>query len=167
MRLAPKSSKRMSSTMTSSPPPTLGSIPYTSSIKRCVTLSARKIPILSYRPRTPYERPIEGQQYDRSKGGHQNRPDVEPRYSPPAEQLHDETSDQCSYHPDDDGEQEAAGVPARHDQLAQDAGNQPDHDPAYDAYTHLLLLPPLHPVLLAKVMPPFRRTLPALIGRGG
>src|SRR5215212_1044469 len=59
------------------------------------------------------------------------------------------------------------GVPARHDQLAQDAGDQPDHDPAYDAYTHLLLLPPFYPVLLARVVPPFRRTLRALIRRGG
>src|SRR5829696_1802756 len=91
---------------------------------------------------TVRERSVEGQQYDRSKGSHQNRPDVEPGKPRATEQLHDEPSDQCSYHPDDDGEQEAAGVPARHDQLAQNPRNKPDDDPAYDAYAHLLLLPP-------------------------
>jgi len=97
---------------------------------------------------TARERPVEGQQYDRSKGGYHNRPDVEPRYSRSAEQLHHETSEQCSYHPDDDGEQEAAGIPAWHDQLAQDPCDQPNNDPAYDAYLQLLLLPPFIPLYL-------------------
>src|SRR5215203_6186461 len=42
-------------------------------------------------------------------------------------------------HPDQDGDDEAAGIASRHDQLPQDTGDQPYHDPRDDAQVTALL----------------------------